>query len=118
MLPAQISDIYRRWKQKRNGQRVGLPFILKCFEADAKGEPYGEVGDEQVMTPTLLQEIVPGMKQSQAERVLRKANDKFQLDEENKRDVDEDDIFLETTKIWNAQRAVGESMKQRTMISE
>ena len=55
---------------------------------------------------------------SQAERVLKKANDKFQLDEENKRDVDEDDISLETTKIWNAQRAVGESMKQRAMISE
>jgi hypothetical protein len=79
-LGSQMYEIYRRWKQRRAGLRVGLPYAQACLldKFSAKTEPHLERMDKlaEVMdfvTHEELRELVPGMPANQAARLCKKA---------------------------------------------
>jgi hypothetical protein len=75
-LCEQAEELYRRWWQKRQKMRVSLPYIKQCWEKSLKmsinellHSSDSSIGEQIVRTADFV-EIVPGIKERQAERLL------------------------------------------------
>jgi len=72
-IVSQSYEIYRRWRQKRLGQRVSLDYILQCLER--QGETLMHKGEPKLITVTVFLKLVQGLCKRQAQRVLTHAEE-------------------------------------------
>lgn len=77
-LPTQISEMYRRWRQFRNGDRVRLNDIMDSFMQDANGDLKSVLESRVMWTPQMLLTKVPRIRENQALRTLVNAVKKKQ----------------------------------------
>jgi len=78
-IATQAHEIFRRWKQKRAGLRVGLGYILHCLEKHDAEERFVRKGAEEskLITTGVMTHLVPGLGKKQAERLLTNARNFF-----------------------------------------
>eukprot|EP00928_Gymnodinium_smaydae_P049401 TRINITY_DN3314_c0_g1_i1.p1 TRINITY_DN3314_c0_g1~~TRINITY_DN3314_c0_g1_i1.p1 ORF type:complete len:944 (+),score=180.84 TRINITY_DN3314_c0_g1_i1:109-2940(+) len=73
---SQSSEIFRRWRQKKQGLRLSLGYVLEVLETTLGGAPCGELA-----TVSTLVEMVPGLERPQALRILKNSHSILKSDD-------------------------------------
>eukprot|EP00928_Gymnodinium_smaydae_P025315 TRINITY_DN20208_c0_g1_i1.p1 TRINITY_DN20208_c0_g1~~TRINITY_DN20208_c0_g1_i1.p1 ORF type:complete len:945 (-),score=150.40 TRINITY_DN20208_c0_g1_i1:298-3132(-) len=85
-LWSQANEIFRRWRERRAGRRVGLPYILRCVNPDsefvASRVNLEELEGSRMINVKSLCAMVPSLSEKQAERSLTAAQELFEASQQ------------------------------------
>jgi len=116
-LWSQAYEIWRRHRQKQRGERVSLMYILECIEpAGFAAKGVTDENDEKPLSMQGFVEMVPGLSEKQAARILLASENKRRDGEHESQSISE--AIVDIQRIDHRVEQLHEAFQNVTAIGE